>query len=165
MCTFTFYHSICTHHHLTGHSKRTWCVNRCSIANLNDQNCPKILYRSHKLHPILDCLECAHEEKTESIIPATIPPFVHYKPNSNKDQEDFDMDAIFPKPANVEEEIWFMEDYFGIEKGEQAALKEKMARRVREFRVGDLWVVKVVGWGLVWCEWRRREGRSELGNW
>lgn len=75
------------------------------------------------------------------------------------------MDTVFQGPGNLEEEIAFMRDYFGRGRGEQMSLREKMARRMREFRVGDVWVVKVLGWGLVWCEWKRREGRSELGNW
>ncbi|TLD35139.1 hypothetical protein E2P81_ATG11258 [Venturia nashicola] len=165
MCTFTFYHSICNHHHRTGHSKRTWCIDRCSTANLNEQNCPNIPFESHNLHPILNCLECAHEETENSMAPANLPPFVHYKPNPDKNEEHFDMDAVFQKPGDADEEIAFMRNYFGLQRGEQVLMREKMARRVREFRLGDVWVVCMVGWGLVWCEWRRCEGRSEMGNW
>ena len=46
---------------------------------------------------------------------------------------------------------------------QQLKKKEKMARRVREFRVEDVWVVQIVGWEVVWCEWKRTEGRLELG--
>lgn len=87
-----------------------------------------------------------------------------YKPNSGDDKEDFNMDLNSGKPASLEEEIMFMKDYFEMEKREKMVLREKMARRVREFRIADVWVVCIVGWGLVWCEWRRREGRSELWN-
>lgn len=75
------------------------------------------------------------------------------------------MDTSFLKPQNLDKEIEFMRAYFGMGRKEQVALKEKMAQRVREFRVGDVWVVSVVRWGLVWYEWRRREVRAELGLW
>lgn len=69
---------------------------------------------------------------------------------------------MFQKSKNLEEEIEFMKSYFGMARPEQLGLREKMAGSVREIRIADVWVVCVVGWGLVWCEWRRGEGRSEL---